>query len=335
VIQNQQAPQKLSIEQQNANASTSNAAITAGNFWQPKPVVKPGSSEVFYEGPSDLHGGIQRNPALTTPAGGIGVGPVAGAGAPGAPSGMLNPAELQWAKDQMQTNGPVQVKGPNDTTFAQGGMPTFNPNSTSTPIVAPGFGMSGPALKMNEANTGKVAEMAAEMPQINSAYNRFAEFKQQLLNEKNLTGPLYGSDGYKQLAGMISDLPGMPAQARQIIANTQVTDAVGLAGVFNLLGENKGSVPRSTTAMEIFIHAKPGTAQYREAAIHLTDSLMADLRDRAVYIGNAQMKVSKGLPLTIDDFPPNSNPNMQPAAAPGALKQNSDGTFNWVHPSQR
>lgn len=337
-INNAQAPQKLANETSNAAATASNAAVTRGNFFQPKPVVKPGTSEVSYEGPTDFNGGIQRNPAVTTPAGGIGSPPVAGAGATGAPSGMLNPAQLQWAQQQMGTNGPVDVKGPNDTTFQQGGMPAFDPNMGSTPIKAPPWGSSPGALKMNEALAPKVAEIVAEMPQINSAYNRFAQFKQQLLNEKNLTGPIYGSEGFQHFAGLISQLPGMSDEARKVIANTQVTNAVGLAGVFNLLGENKGSVPRSTTAMEIFIHAKPGTQQYREAALNLTDALMADLRDRVSLATNLQAKMYKNEPITWSDMPANTNPAMQqnqPAAANGALKPNADGTYTWVHPSQR
>jgi hypothetical protein len=328
-LETKQLPADLAVRQQEANTGSYNAATQRTSALKPTIENAPGTNTP-YATRFDMGGNVTRSPLLAagdgssfnpTPGGGGFVGGP-GRGAAPAAAGMAPPQGAGMP-------GGLQVP-PADPAAPQG-----------TPAT---FGQTPGQQKLIEAIAPKVADMVDTVPTIVSAMARFNSLKGQIENERLLTGPLFGSEGVKELLGTMSQLPGMPPKMREYVANTQVFDATALSGVFNLMGEGKGTLPRSTAALDMLVKAKPGTVQYREAMLSLTNSLLSDLSERLAYIDNLSGQIKKGNVPTSADIPtsaPRATARQQldktPASAqanPGRMISGPDGTFksngsNW------
>lgn len=282
-LETQQMPQKLSISQQEANTGSFNAATTRAGFTAPEMFFPPGSNVPQFRS-KDMGGGMTIAPGVGETGGTIRSMP-GNQTPPGTPSGAPVNAPSNTAA---QTTRGV-VKPPAIVDHVPGERPTLGE--------PPG------RIKLNEAAAGKVADMQDTLPTIYSALQRFNSLKQQIEGDQLMTGPVFGSNGMKQIAGMVSGLPGMPPGLRERVANTQVADATALSGVFNLMGEGKGTLPRSTAALDMLVSAKPGTTQYKDAMLALTNALISDLDMRVKIIDNAARSVGAGGSVTSEAFP--------------------------------
>lgn len=341
------APGAQQIKQQEANTGSFNAATSRATAMQAKPYAPPGQPNLQYVDQPDMSGNITRKPM--TAIGG-------GALSSGSGNDINSPAAQSWIQSNNTNQAGTISGGPGvRAPVAMPAMPTdgmtrmntpaFNPAVAATQMQppVPTLGLTQGEIKLNEGAASKVADMVDQLPAINSAINRFASLKSQVENDKLMTGPVFGQEGFQHIAGIISQLPGASKELREYVANTQIANATALSGVFNIMGEGKGTMPRSTAAMQMLVEAKPGTTQYREAMLHLTNELIADLVDRAGLIGNFASEVKKpgGFPGA-QNFPPNSSPaaasrfadKPDPAAYNGRRITGPDGTFqsdgiNW------
>lgn len=316
-------PIEVGISQQNADTAAKNADTTRMQFNAPEAFTPPGTTEQYVRWKSN-DGQIHQMPMSAVPGGGMVGGPV---------RGTLSPDQLKWAQQNTLPGERPSVTTGYD---AQGKLATESMVQPPGPI--PTLGKSTEEIKMLEAAGTKVADMVDTLPPIYSAINRFTNLRDQINGEKLLTGPVFGSDGIKAILGTISQLPGMPAELRKYVANTQVFDANALSGAFNVMGEGKGTLPRSTAAMDLVIAAKPGTIQYREAMLHLTNEMIADLSDRASLVNNFAKAVKEGRTPGPQDFPTSTGPGGKipattfdqkpdPAKFSGKRISGPDGTF--------
>jgi len=319
-LETSQMPAELAVKQRDSNTKAFEATTVRFNAEKPALYFPPGTNTP-YSSQATVGGGLQVNPLGATPSGGVGQPtPQNGPGGPGMGAGG------QGGQPRAQNAPGVVPAGP-----------------AAPPAGPVTLGQTPAGLKLGEAAGGKVADMIDTLPTIYSAMTRFNALKEQIENDKLLNGPLMGQDGVKKIMGEVSQLPGMPPALRQAVANTQVFDATALSGVFNLMGEGKGTLPRSTAALDMLISAKPGTIQYKEAMLSLTNALLADLSTRVQMITNMSRKVSAGgvpgaadfpsqpgAPRQIDALTPQSaaeNPNVTVQGPTGTHK--SDGS-TWV-----
>jgi len=307
-----QMPEELAVKKQVANTGSYEAATQRAAFLKPTMVTAPGTNQPSFQQPG-MGGQMQMTPAVPLPGGGFGTpaaGMPAGGGGPGfGGAGTSAPRNAAPAPNPAAA-GPLSGGGPPPVPPVQG------PQGPVT------FGLNPAQIEMNKAMGAKVAEMADTLPVIHSAQMRFISLKDQMENEKVLNGPLFGSEGFKEIAGIVSALPGMPPQLRDYVANTQFADASALSGMFNLMGEGKGTLPRSTTAMEVLRQSKPGTQQYKEAMIRLTNALLLDLNDRAKIIDNFSQTVQQGGIPKSTDMPSISRAGYINELTPATAKQN-------------
>lgn len=315
----EQMPRELAVKELNANTGAFTAQTGRAEFLAPKVEFRPGSNEPMFTqrtmgGQAVVSSGTGTSDQSIT---GGGPAPVPSPGGVGA----NRPANTVAQNTSGTVAPPAQVmQTPGQTAPAQasGAPPTFGPT--------PG------KVKLNESAAAKVSEMQAELPQIFSAITRFNDVKKMVENDPILTGPIAGSDRFKDIAGTLSQLPGSPPKLREFVANTQLFDATAMGAVFNMMGENKGSMPRSTQAMQILIDTKPGTHQYKEALLGLTNALIYDLTSRMQLIDKATKSVAEGGSITSDVLPPAKNtvPELTDESAranPGATARGPRGTF--------
>ena len=139
-----------------------------------------------------------------------------------------------------------------------------------------------------------------------------------------LAGPVNGSDFFKSVSGVLSQMPGASDNMKQQISNTQQWDAQGGELAFNFLSSMKGMSPRAMAALTAIQRIKPNTQMTPQAQAAVLGDLEEVFNDQISFAHSAAAAIKGGGTL--------SNANIAPRGPGGAFNSNVDGSWTYQVP---
>jgi hypothetical protein len=284
-LEKEQLPQQLDIKQQEANTGSFGAETKRAEFTAPEMFFVPGDNTPHFR-QKDMSGGMTSAPGVGTTGGRI-----------TSNTGPRNP----FAQSPGETASPavtdmqIAPLTPQQQRVAQAGQ------APSTP---PTIGPTPQAVELGKEDVKKASEYASRMPEARGALDSIFDLRNQIAKGEGLfSGPVRGSDFFKTVAGIVSQMPGTSDALRAAVSNTQAYDAQSMQLVLKLMGEQKGITPRSMAGLQAVASAKVNSFQTPQAMLQILNSLEDDARRQLAYARESAKTVSGGKPLAETPMP--------------------------------
>lgn len=199
----------------------------------------------------------------------------------------------------------LQNASPSDVAWMQQDMAK---SGQQMPAKAPVFGMGAGQQEMIKGDAKTVSELNAQMPAAQQGLNTIMDMRNKMSSGQGIfSGPIQGKDFFKEISGILSQLPGAPQELKDKVSNTQAWDAQGGELAFNMLSSLKGSVPRAQSALTMIRAIKPNTMMTPDAQQQVMDAIQQRFLDQIDYAKRASSTISGGGSLADVELPAHSS----------------------------